>query len=251
LSNSQRYGEVEAKTSNFEFKNIPSDKFSKGAHVLRRFSCPAPASVNSGYFRKIQVKNEEFFTIDADYYRIFSRIFDRMQRKIYHARLMYARSFIDSLDFAQNGKQIDAEVPFAELPRLLDVLDNPQGVLQYSLHGVLDSLGNPALDVRMSGLCQLRCQRCLKGMEYAVDYESRLLLRDEAVLEALQDDNEEFDSILADAHLDVLELLEEEILLSLPIAPKHDLGACRVAVNEKMQKDDRHPFAMLEKLKRN
>jgi len=29
---------------------------------------------------------------------------------------------------------------------------------------------------------------------------------------------------LADAHLDVLDLLEEEVLLSLPIAPKHELG---------------------------
>lgn len=164
---------------------------------------------------------------------------------------MYARPFIDSLDFAKNGQQIDAEVPFAELPRLLDVLDNPQGVLQYGLQGVLDSLGNSALDVRMSGLCRLRCQRCLKSLDYVIEYESRLLLRDEAVLEALQDDDEEFDSILADAHLDVLALLEEEILLSLPIAPKHELGACRVAGDEKMQQGDRHPFAVLEQLKRN
>ncbi len=164
---------------------------------------------------------------------------------------MYARPFIDSLDFAGNGKQIDAEVPFAELPRLLDVLDSPQGVLQYSLQGTSDDMGTPALDVSMNGHCQLRCQRCLQSLDYAIEYESRLLLRDEAGLEALQDDDEAFDSILADAHLDVLALLEEEILLSLPIAPKHALGACQVAGKESLQEGERHPFAVLEKLKRN
>jgi len=173
---------------------------------------------------------------------------------------MYARPFIDSLDFARSGKQMDAQVPFAELPRLLDVLDNPLGILRYSLRGVSDSLGNPALDVSMSGVCQLRCQRCLKSMDYVIEHESRLLLRDEAGLEALQagnllvghpDDDEEFDSILAEEHLDVPALLEEEILLNLPIAPKHEMGACQIAEGESMQKEARHPFAVLEKLKRN
>ena len=164
---------------------------------------------------------------------------------------MYARPFIDSLDFARSGKQIAAEVPFVELPRLLDVLDDTQGVLQFSLLGTSDKLGNPALDVSMNGICQLRCQRCLKSLDYVIQYESRLLLRDEAALEALQDDDEECDSILAEENLDVLALLEEEILLSLPIAPKHDLGACQVAGNESAQEGERHPFAVLEKLKRN
>jgi len=165
---------------------------------------------------------------------------------------MYARPFIDSLDFARNGEQIDAEVPFAELPRLLDVLENTQGVLHYTLQGKLDRLGNPVLGVTMSGVCQLRCQRCLQSLDYEIQYDTSLILRDEAGLEALQDDDdEEFDSVLADVQLDVLELLEEEILLSLPIAPKHETGACRVAKSESLQEAERHPFAVLEKLKSN
>lgn len=183
-----------------------------------------------------------------------------MPRKIYHARLMYARPFIDSLDFAANGKQIDAQVPVGELPRLLDLLDNPQGMLHYTLQGGLDSLGRPVLDVSIDGSCQLRCQRCLSGLDYPIRHEARLLLCDQASLDVLEpqgfmvghpDEEEDFDGILADAHLDVLALLEDEILLTLPIAPKHDLGACQVAEGEDKQKGERHPFAVLEKLKRN
>ena len=81
------------------------------------------------------------------------------------------------------------------------------------------------------------------------------MLRDQASLDALDDmaaggDEEEFDSILADKHMDVLDLLEEEVLLSLPIAPKHELGACRTAGSENRY-EERHPFAALAKLKCN
>jgi len=182
---------------------------------------------------------------------------------------MYARPFIDSLDFARNGQQINGEVSIVELPRLLDVLENSQGALSYAVRGGLDKLGNYLLDVSITGSCRLRCQRCLGAMEHAVRIDTRLLLRDQASLDALDDnvaggEEEEFDSILADTHLDVLDLLEEEILLSLPIAPKHELGACQAAGDgskplrpslpqeaEDRHEEEKNPFAVLAKLKRN
>jgi uncharacterized protein len=163
---------------------------------------------------------------------------------------MYARPFIDSLDFAGNGRQISGEVPVAELPRLLDMLENPQGAVKYTVRGGTDKQGNPLLDISASGSCRLRCQRCLGAMEHAVRIDARLLLRDQASLDALNDEEEEFDSILADAHLDVLDLLEEEILLSLPIAPRHELGACQTAGGGIKREEEKNPFAALAKLKR-
>jgi uncharacterized protein len=168
---------------------------------------------------------------------------------------MYARPFIDSLDFARNGQQISGAVPVAELSRLLDELDNPQGTLSYTIRGGVDKLSRPFLDVSVAGPCQLRCQRCLGALDYALQLDARLLLRDQASLDALGDDDaggdeEEFDSILADAHLDVLDLLEEEILLSLPIAPRHESGGCQAAEGENTDQEERNPFAVLEKLKR-
>ncbi len=164
---------------------------------------------------------------------------------------MFARPFIDSLDFAGNGRQISGGLPVAELPRLLDVLEDPQGTLEYMIRGGIDKQGNSLLDVGITGSCRLRCQRCLGAMEHAVRIDTRLLLRDQASLDALNDDEEEFDSILADAHLDVLNLLEEEVLLSLPIAPRHEFGACQAAGGGNEHREEKNPFAVLEKLKRN
>lgn len=177
------------------------------------------------------------------------------RRKIYHARLMYARPFIDSLDFARNGRLISGEVQLTELPRLLDLLENPQGNLSYTVQGGVDKQGTHFLDIGVVGQCRLRCQRCLSGMDYPVRLDTRLLLRDQASLDALDDnvadgDEEEFDSILADTHLNVLDLLEEEILLSLPIAPKHELGACQATDGENAHREEKNPFAVLAKLKR-
>ncbi len=164
---------------------------------------------------------------------------------------MYARPFIDSLDFARNGRQIDALVPVAGLSRLQDVLDSPEGTMHYIVQGNTDNRERPVLDISIDGLCQLRCQRCLQGMNYPVQHEARLLLCDQAALDALDDDeDEELEGILAEAHLDVLSLLEDEILLSLPIAPRHEPGDCQLAGGVSKQKDESHPFAALEKLKR-
>ena len=166
---------------------------------------------------------------------------------------MYARPFIDSLDFAGNGRQISGKAPVAEMPRLLDALEDSQGILKYTVSGGVDKQGSSLLDVSITGDCRLRCQRCLGAMEHAVRLDTRLLLRDQAGLDALDsggEDEEEFDSILADPHLDVLDLLEEEILLSLPIAPKHELGVCQVAGGGDAHEEEKNPFAALAKLKR-
>lgn len=180
-----------------------------------------------------------------------------MHGKIYHARLMYARPFIDSLDFAINGERIDAQVPFAELARLHDVLFDTDGVLQYTVVGAQDYRGRPVLDISITGDCHLRCQRCLNGFDYRIVHQTRLLLCDQQELEALDSEmdaagsDEDVEAILADAHLDVLALLEDEILLGLPISPMHQAGACQAASGENTQKERRNPFAVLENLKRN
>ncbi|MGA7594970.1 MAG: YceD family protein [Gallionella sp.] len=169
---------------------------------------------------------------------------------------MYARPFIDSLEFAANRREISGEIPIAELQRLQDLLESSQGVLQYTVQGGVDKQGIHFLDMGVAGLCRLRCQRCLEGVDYPVRLDSRLLLRDQAGLDELDSDIagaavEEFDSILADKHLGVIDLLEDEILLSLPVAPKHALGTCQATDGKNLQGVVKNPFAVLAGLKRN
>ena len=162
---------------------------------------------------------------------------------------MFARHFIDSLDFAHNGRELRGLVPLTEMPRLQDMLATPEGEISYFVRGLPDKNGKPMLEVTVDGLCQLSCQRCLNGFAYPIKLVSRLQLEQAGEIDEFSvEENDEADSITADKRLDVLNMIEEEILLSLPFAPKHPSGECK-SVAEVLDRSDAHPFAALEGLK--
>ncbi len=165
---------------------------------------------------------------------------------------MHARPFIDSLDFARNGQQISGEVLVAELSRLVDLLSDTEGTLSYKLLGGVDKFTVPYLSLDVSGVCHLVCQRCMQCMDFEVVVSTSVQLRDQAGLDQLDANEveEAFESILAEAQLDVWHLLEDEILLSLPFAPKHNVGMCQAVDEAGTRQEESHPFAALAKLKR-
>ncbi len=129
----------------------------------------------------------------------------------------------DPFRFAADGRHIDAEVEVAKLERLADSLADPAGVLRFSVEGSLDEERRPRLRLVVGGSLTLRCQRCLGGLQWPVDIE--VLLQpvregEEIPDEELEDD--EVDALEVGSDLDVIGLVEEEVLLALPIAPRHD-----------------------------
>ena len=172
-------------------------------------------------------------------------VFDRGGRNIYHARLMFARPFIDSVDFARNGKEIRGEIAVSELSRLGDMLTKSDGSLTYIVRGYREA-DRDMLEVSLQGACALRCQRCLGELEYPVNMVSRLQLLPADKLDATEEDDD-VDAIEAEPRLDVLALIEEELLLGLPFAPRHAEGECAPATNDLQQKAN--PFAVLAGLK--
>ena len=159
---------------------------------------------------------------------------------------MFARPFIDSLDFAHRGEELRGEMPLAELPRLQDILAAPEGKVSFVLQGSYAQDGKPRLELSLESLCVLRCQRCLDGLSYPVRLVSKLKLVSDEDESDIDDD--EMDSIPVDKHLDVLSLIEEEMLLSLPIAPMHAVGECQIAAKGLARSEN--PFAVLAGLKR-
>lgn len=74
----------------------------------------------------------------------------------------------------------------------------------------------------------MTCQRCLGAMRHAVQIERALhLARNEAELERL-DALPDGDAILVGETLDLVDLVEDEVLLSLPLAAMHAEGECPV-----------------------
>ena len=172
--------------------------------------------------------------------------FDREGRNIYHARLMFARPFIDGVDFARNGKEMRGEIAVSALSRLADVLTKSGGSLTYIVRGYREE-GRDMLEVSLQGECTLRCQRCLGGLDFQVNLVSRLWLLPADKLDEAEE-NDEMDAIEAEPRLDVLALIEEELLLSFPLAPRHREDECVPATGGLQQKES--PFAVLAGLKK-
>jgi len=153
----------------------------------------------------------------------------------------------DPLKFARGRQSLEGNLSVASMRRLHDSLASDAGTVEFRLTGYLNEEGAPCLRCQVSGVLKMICQRCLEPMNYALNVDSVLLLTTDAQL-LQNDDPEAPDVILAQQDLPVADLVEEEILLVLPMAPLHSAGECK-AVSVLSETGKLHPFAVLARLK--
>ena len=154
---------------------------------------------------------------------------------------------IDSQAFARDAGILEGDLAMADMPRVHDLLTEVSGGVHYRLKGRVGALGKAQLQLQLDGFIPLRCQRCMERLDFPLHVESTLeLLESEADLtqEDLEDDSRDF--LPAEKKLDVLALIEDEVLLALPIVPKHEACEPLVATRDEHEPS---PFAVLAKLK--
>lgn len=182
-----------------------------------------------------------------------SYCFDTATQKYYHARLMSAQAVIDSLEFARTEQELQGDLPVSGLARLQDCLYDNAGSVEFELAGGRDTEQRPILSLNINGLLHLRCQRCLGRLDYPLQLSNTLLLvrRGENLVDAVADPDAP-DYVEASAGLDVAGLIEDEILLSLPLAPRHAQDECLgPAEKQGMESGGNvHPFSRLKDLKK-
>ena len=130
---------------------------------------------------------------------------------------------IDSLAFAREERHLVGELAVSDLPRLADVLADDAGILNCRLSGGRNEEGKLFLLLEVAGELRLKCQRCLDPLALPLAIRSRILLVPPGAPwpdEGLEDDTA--DAIEALAEQSVVSLIEEEVLLALPVAPHHE-----------------------------
>ncbi len=169
---------------------------------------------------------------------------------------MSVRFVINPLDFVRNADVHYDKISVFEFARLRDLLFDDDGVLTYRISGYFDKNNKASLRLEVKGEIHLSCQRCLDKLTHVVDLQAFLrLVEDEAELDQA-DDDDNIDAILATSDLDVLDLIEEEIILSLPISSRHPNDECKIHQPESIesnlvdQSQSAHPFAALAKFKK-
>ena len=116
-------------------------------------------------------------------------------------------------------------VPLAKLPRLAATLADPSGELQVELQATRDGEGQDWLHGEIRGRLPLTCQRGLPAFDWNCDVALSLaLVESEAEEQKLLKDAESYR--VEDDELPLRDLVEEEVLLALPMMPRCDDPDC-------------------------
>ncbi|MAM70620.1 MAG: hypothetical protein CMP91_05690 [Gammaproteobacteria bacterium] len=172
---------------------------------------------------------------------------------------------IDARKYCAKQAIYQAGLPLHIFPRLSEALNtsetNKNAVLMVDLQFFRSDEGRDMLSGSISGKLELNCQRCLSGLPYQLDTELNLQVLDKDKLEEAGDRElaeAELEVALSDqGSLDLLALLEDEIMLSLPIVIYHDELDCNQAYNALKKRASaapeaetkQKPFAELQGLK--
>lgn len=162
---------------------------------------------------------------------------------------------IDPIQLAERGAQLSGTLPLKSMPRLAqgslegsgDVsveldFEREEGEQVFVMHG--------RLRVRL----RVTCQRCLEAMDLELEAAPWLILtKSGARLDQREGDT---DILVADKPLSLSGLVEDELLLALPMVPMHAPDRCPVKVRaagiapEPAARSGKNPFSVLGRLKK-
>lgn len=134
---------------------------------------------------------------------------------------------IDAFEFARGKQALSGSLAVSALTRLGDVLADTVGTLACTVSGEQDKDGKLFLRIGVSGELRLKCQRCLEPLEYPIHISNRLQLVPPGASwpdDELEDDGS--DAIAAEREQALLPLIEDELLLFLPLSPRHAAKVC-------------------------
>ena len=180
--------------------------------------------------------------------------FDTLGSRIYHTRVMidHLPDRLDVCAMAEAGCSLRGRIRLASLERVLPLVESSEGEFAVQLELGKDEDGTRYLSGSIRGMLILQCQRCLEPMEFPLHVKFLLgLVHDQEQAQCL---TERYEPLLVTQEpVRIAEVVEDEILLALPIAALHgDRGKCQGLVAEYQTAAGAprdNPFAILAQLK--
>ena len=138
----------------------------------------------------------------------------------------------------------------ADLERLSESLATGEGELRYRITARLDSQRRKVASCIIEGFVFLTCQSSLEVFRHGIAIDDRLVLVDaESELPSIEEESETEDYLVADEPLDIRDLVEDAVLLALPMVPrKPGLEGVKEGAGDAVRKES--PFAALASLKK-
>lgn len=142
------------------------------------------------------------------------------------------------------------DIPLTKMPRLASLVIQDNAIISVSFEFGSSAYQHAAIKGHYKAELSVECQRCLEPMAQAIDQDFELLI------DASEEDIQSFevDTVYtSEGYLDVFEVIEDELILALPIISMHEDTSC----NRFLQPDNEqnlvveknNPFDVLKALK--
>lgn len=167
--------------------------------------------------------------------------------------------WIDAERLAEEHTRLVGTVPLDKMPRLANVALARDGMVWADLDFALQPEGHAVVTGNASAKVPLTCQRCLERVDWSLETQLALaIIHDEEKAATLPAD---YDPLLWSGRTGSLAaLIEDELLLALPVVARHDdpadcgsvAGLASAQSGDEVREDNRkYPFAELESLLKN
>ncbi|WP_103044359.1 YceD family protein [Comamonas faecalis] len=172
----------------------------------------------------------------------------------------YSADKLDVKAFAVAGGHLAGRDTLLRYKRLADLAQglHPDLHVDWQADGQVRAVhgmqGQVWLSLQVHADLPMTCQRCLQAMDVPLQVERQFrFVADEATAEALDSDSEE-DLLVLSREFNLRGLIEDELLMALPVVPRHD--TCPAPVQMASSDDDfeqanvekTNPFAALAAL---
>jgi len=161
---------------------------------------------------------------------------------------------VDAVRMLSGRRCFEGSLQISAFARFADALERSAGDVTYALEFGRDALGVEFLDIRASCTPWLTCQRTLEPYQQPLAVAQRLgLIKREADEAGLPEGYEPL-LLPEDRQLQLRELIEDELILALPLVPARpdaELPEQYVEIAEIVEEPKPNPFAALAALKKN
>ena len=127
-------------------------------------------------------------------------------------------STIDGREFARTRAERLGSLADDDAPRLVELGWHIERA-DYTLRGGVDEDGRDALVVSVDGRLRGVCQRCMEPLELDVRFGRSLRLADS--MQEIETAEDDVDRVLASRAMSVETLIEDELVLELPMVARH------------------------------
>ncbi len=171
----------------------------------------------------------------------------------------------DVAELARHQGTMQGDWPLSQLPRLEQPLDHAHALVHWQasghLHQRIGASAQIQLHLQAQTVISQTCQRCLHPVEVDLNIDRWFLFAPDEKTAALWDGEMDEDVLVSSRTFNLQHLLEDELVLALPLVPMHPIcpdGTTSDHVRQFGEEDlpdaasapQSHPFAALAALKK-